>query len=311
MIKISVIIATYNRCESLNDVLDTLLLQERTIDFDYEILVADNNSKDKTKEVIESYVPKFNGQLRYLFEPRQGKSFALNLGIKEAKGEIIAFTDDDVIVDKEWLLNIWKCFKNYNCDGIGGRILPLYPENTPKWLKDNEDILNGPIVFYDYGENIQIYNKKYILPFVGANMSFRKDCFFEYGLFRIDLGPGLDSMMGDDTDFFRRLEKAGKKLFYCGNALVWHKVDRKRASLKYIAKWNIASGKYLVKKGDKNKKFKYSFGVPRYLFRDLSITLLFLIASSFSRKNFLKYWKAFFTNLGSLLEFKKSNLCQK
>lgn len=82
---ISIIISTYNRCESLKDTLDSLLNQEIDGSFDYEVIITDNNSKDKTKEVVESCKEKFNGRLRYLFEPQQGKSYALNRAIKESK----------------------------------------------------------------------------------------------------------------------------------------------------------------------------------------------------------------------------------
>jgi len=80
---ISVIICTYNRCESLKDTLDSLLAQECDGTFNWEVIVVDNNSKDRTKEVVESYMHKFGGKLRYLFEPRQGKSHALNKEIKK------------------------------------------------------------------------------------------------------------------------------------------------------------------------------------------------------------------------------------
>src|SRR3990167_2999593 len=92
---LSVIIATYNRCENLKEALRTLYQQENDGTFDYEIIVIDNNSKDQTREVVESFIAKEGLKVRYIFEPIQGKVYALNTGITHAKGEIVAFTDDD------------------------------------------------------------------------------------------------------------------------------------------------------------------------------------------------------------------------
>jgi len=307
MIDFSVIISTYNRYKSLKDTLDSLLAQESNGDFDYEILVVDNNSKDKTKELVQSYVQKFNGRLRYLFEPRQGQSLALNLAIKKVKGEIIAFTDDDVILDKAWLLNLLQCFQKYACDGVGGRVLPLYGKNTPKWFKDNKNLLGGPIVYHDYGEATKLNDSLIMEPFVGANMAFRRKCFNEFGLFNTKLGPGTGSL-GGDTEFFNRLTNA-KKLYYCGEALVWHPVDKERANLKYIARWCIAEGRYLatVEYKKVSNKAIYYWRIPRYLIRDVAEDFIFLLTYLlFNKRKFLKQWKTLFYTVGRIVEYKNS-----
>src|SRR5689334_5322402 len=90
----SVIIATYNRCESLRESLKTLLNQNCKPELTYEIIVVDNNSKDRTKEVVESFQQSSQEPnartVRYVFEPKQGKCHALNRGIKNALGNILA-----------------------------------------------------------------------------------------------------------------------------------------------------------------------------------------------------------------------------
>ena len=82
--------------------------------FDYEVIIVDNNSKSPRKDILEPYIRKFKGKIVYLSEPKQGKCFAVNTGIKNAKGDIIALTDDDIVADKYWLSNIYRCFKKYN-----------------------------------------------------------------------------------------------------------------------------------------------------------------------------------------------------
>jgi glycosyltransferase involved in cell wall biosynthesis len=172
---ISVIISTYNRCESLKDTLDSLLNQECNGSFDWEVIVVDNNSKDKTREVIDSYMPKFNGRLRYVFEPKQGLSYARNRGIKESEGEIIAFTEDDAIVDKEWLSNIYSTFMNYKCDVLFGKILLKWEGEPPRWLTKR---FYGNLGYLDYGNKLFFVDSDRY-EFFGGNLSIKKTVFQE------------------------------------------------------------------------------------------------------------------------------------
>ncbi len=307
---ISIIICTYNRCESLKETLDSLCSQEHDGLFNYEVIVVDNNSTDKTKEVVEDYTERFNGRFRYALEPNQGLSNARNKGIKEAKGEIIAFTDDDCIVDKKWLLNIYETYKKYEFDALGGRILPIYPENTPQWIKDNNDLLCGPIVFHDYGEDIKRHQNP-MSEMIGANMAFRSKVFQEVGLFHPDLGAGKGTM-GDETELIRRLRKRQLKIYYCGKALVFHPIENERTNLEYIAKWNISYGRFEAKNLIllSSKPLAYCFGAPRYLYREVIKNFLLLICSFYNRRSFLNYYMHFFRKIGMIKEFRKLSACQ-
>lgn len=195
---ITVIIATYNRYESLKDTLDSLLSQEGNNGFNYEVIVADNNSKDKTKETVNSYMPKFNGRLRYLFEPRQGKSYALNSGIKESNGEIIAFTDDDCMPEKKWIQKIFNKFKeDYKLDGLVGGV---------NWT-------NGA----------RFYARKDALRGNGGNMSIKKNILLKVNGFDANLGVGSMGCSAEDWDITYRILKAGGKIAVEDSILVTHK----------------------------------------------------------------------------------------
>src|SRR5271154_1837494 len=104
--KVTVILCTYNRCRVLAKALDSLALSELPDSADWEVLVVDNNSTDQTKAVVQEYGRLHPGRFRYHFEPHPGKSYALNTGIREARGEIFAFIDDDVTVEPTWLENL-------------------------------------------------------------------------------------------------------------------------------------------------------------------------------------------------------------
>ncbi|MGD8380729.1 MAG: glycosyltransferase, partial [Syntrophobacterales bacterium] len=93
MIKISVIVCTYNRAELLGGTLRTLCHQ--TLDTsEYEVIVVDNNSTDNTREVVDEFCRR-SSNVRYCFEPQQGLSHARNQGLQEAKGKYVAYIDDD------------------------------------------------------------------------------------------------------------------------------------------------------------------------------------------------------------------------
>src|SRR4029453_11364149 len=125
---ISVVIGTRNRAKMLDKALDSVLHQEsKGARVRYEVIVVDNNSSDGTREVVERYIKQGARDLKYLFEEKQGVSYARNCGVANADAPIIAFTDDDVFVTKEWVANIKTVFDKHPEIGfLGGKILPRW-----------------------------------------------------------------------------------------------------------------------------------------------------------------------------------------
>ena len=308
MFKATVIIATCNRADLLVKALSSIL-DQKAKGIRFEVIVVDNNSKDKTRDVVVAMAESTMVPLNYSFEPMQGKAFALNRGIKEAQGEIIVFCDDDIIADPHWLMNLVNCFETYRCDAVGGRVLPDYPQHTPQWIKTNAKFLVGPIVSYDYGNEVKIYQNKFMYEFLGANFAFKKSVFSELGMFRSDLGPGR-TLMGEDTEMVSRLIKADKSLYYCGTALIWHPVDRKRMSLRYIAKWNMSLGycRVIVDEKSRPEGLKYIFGYPRYLLKTIAGQIGMLIKNMFNRDIFIGIWIELFINIGKAKQIRRYRL---
>lgn len=227
---ISILIATYNRGQNLRATLEILLGQETGLEFGYEVLTVDNNSTDRTKEIIESFSSRWEGRLKYLFEPKQGKCFALNRAIKASKGQIIAFTDDDCLPEKQWLHKIWSYFsRNPLTDGISGRV--IWEDGKP-WFKTN-NILRGS----------------------GLNMAFRKSLFEEIGYFDTWLGPGSFGCAAEDRELVYRALKHNKKIEINNDILVVHK-HRQNSQQELLANYRDAKGitifwlKYALKKSD-------------------------------------------------------------
>ena len=237
MLDVSVIVSTYNRAESLRDTIESLMSQ-RVDGCSYEIILVDNNSKDQTKDIVAS----FNGKVRYIFEPKQGLSYARNTGIKEAKGQVIAFTDDDVIVDSSWIDSIYRCFKETRALAVGGKIERLWNCERPEWLLDE---LTGPLIVQDLGPRRKKWDQKN-RHMIGANMAFNRALFEKYGFFREELGRRGDELIGgEDRELFRRLFEARIPIFYEPKAIVHHKVESERLTKEYFRKWFWDVGKTL------------------------------------------------------------------
>lgn len=303
---ISIVIATYNRSSQLSNVLDSLIGQESDDSFVFEILVVDNNSRDETRAVSESYANRAQGachRIRYVFEPAQGKPFALNRGIREAQGKIIAFTDDDVIIDKRWLMSIVQCFREFDCDGVGGRVLPVYPKETPAWVKENPQKAAGTVVIYDYGDLV-LKHEAAMEQFIGANYAFRRDIFAQCGVFRTDFKfDGL--AVGEDREFVRRLIKEKKVLYYCGRALIWHPVDLKRLRLGHVIRWHMALGRCAaINEYEEGRPLVYCLGIPRYLIKGIIGDFLYMLVNLFHRMAFWNYFRGFFRKLGMIQEYR-------
>lgn len=244
--KISLVLCTYNRCTRLSEILASIAASVVPESTKWEVLVVDNNSSDQTPAIVETFCQKFPGRFRYLREPQPGKSFALNSGIRAARGDIIAFTDDDVIVDPAWLQNLTASLHHGQWAGAGGRILPLKPVIVPRWMSFKEPYnLGGALCgLFDKGEQP---GELEAAPF-GANMAFKRTAFEKYGDFRTDLGPPpVSDIHGEDTEFGQRLLDAGERLRYEPLASVRHPVLEHRINKPYFLAWWFDHGRAAIR----------------------------------------------------------------
>lgn len=235
-IAISVILCTYNRCESLARALRSVAASQLPESVRWEVLVVDNNSKDQTRAVAEEFCRNHPGCFRYVYEPQQGKSRALNAGIREARGNIFAFIDDDVIVESTWLRNLTALLNTDQWAGAGGRILPAREFVHPGWLSLEGRHALAPLALFDRGlEEGTLTESPY-----GTNMAYRRAMFEQHGPFRIDLGPQADIRVpqkSEDSEFGRRLLDAGERLRYEPTAVVYHEIPEARVQKKYFLNW--------------------------------------------------------------------------
>ena len=238
----SIIVCTYNRCESLDDSLNAIIRQITEPDYEWELIVVDNNSTDSTKTIVEKF-SRLTPSVKYIFEANQGLSFARNTGVKAAVGELILFTDDDVLPEEDWLQNVLSGVDKYGADAVGGYIAPIWEEPPPSWLTDK---FHGFLaVRMERTDDYQIDSSSQA-PF-GANMGIKRKLFDEVGFFDTERGrKGNVLASGEDGEMFERLLSAGAKVMFIGNARVHHKVEKFRLKKKYFRNWRYQTSKNLA-----------------------------------------------------------------
>ena len=182
--------------------------------------------------------------LRYVFENNQGLSFARNTAIQVCRGDLLLFTDDDVEVSPLWLSEYVKAAKKFQeADYFGGRILPLWPDLRPSWIKDEGmPLLGGLFVYYDLGTENCVYNTEDPTPY-GASFGIRRKLFEQIKPFRTDLGvSGEKPGRGEETEYLTRARNFGFRGAYVGKSLCYHRVDPTRLRLRYLYRFGVQKG---------------------------------------------------------------------
>lgn len=248
---ITVIVCTHNRCRSLAKTLESVLRQTLHDPVEWEILVVDNNSKDNTRAVVQDFQERFPGRFRYVFEANQGVSHARNAGIREARGEILVFIDDDETATDGWLQNITCNLHGEKWMGAGGPVVSVWDRPEPRWLKARNSFTMGPISAFDF-HAVQDQDQELTDPPIGANMAFKKEAFVRLGGFRTDLGrKGKTLLSNEDTEFGRRLMANGYQMVWAPTAILYHPVEENRLSKLYFQRWWFNKGRSdIVEKGD-------------------------------------------------------------
>jgi len=232
---ISVIICTYNRDKFIGKSLECIYEQSLDKSF-YETIVIDNNSTDNTADIIKSFISQHSGlSMRYVFESNKGLSFARNRGMKEAKGQILTYVDDDAEAVPNFLESIYQLMKEKpGVIGIGGKVMPVYPGGTePVWMNK---YLNGFVGRVDFGTNPLPFNKKMKYP-AGCNMTYRKEILQKAGGFNNKL-----TFRSDDKYIFYQVSKISSNIYYLPQAMVYHNIDQQRLTFENFKRLYLKTG---------------------------------------------------------------------
>jgi glycosyltransferase involved in cell wall biosynthesis len=281
---LSIVIPTRNRPGDLAKMLQSLSSAEKA-DIAFEVLVVDNNSDEPLAKQNREIVMGSELPVRYLQEFVPGQSAALNKGIALARGEIVAFLDDDIVIHPDYFQGI-KRSRELSADVLGGRVFATWPFSPPPWIAPDCNLTTsrGPIVAHDYGDAPRVYDESMKLP-VGCNFLCRRELFDRYGVFDVRLGPGAAPgiLGGGETDLVRRFKACGARLIYSPWIAVDHPVTPERMTKKYFRFRYFCAGRsvpYTTK-----KVFPSIAGIPRYLLRELAGSSMRAVAAWVSRRS--------------------------
>lgn len=238
---ISVIICTYNRDKYIYNVLKSLALG--TLEHSaYEIILVDNNCTDNTRSEVDHFCNVFpQVTLRYFVETNQGLSHARNRGIRESKGDILVYVDDDATVNPEYLKTYADWFASHpETDAAGGPIIPHYETGIePKWMTYFiKRLLTGYLYFGDKARPFPGDNYP-----GGGNAAYRASVFEKVGLYNVQLGRNGDSLTGgEEKDIFDKMKREGMQFVYLPNAILYHSIPGYKLEADYFNRLTTGIG---------------------------------------------------------------------
>lgn len=240
MIRLSIVIATYNRATLLLDALKSVIRQSAPAQ-EWECVVVNNNSSDNTSECFAEFAgehPEYN--LRIVDEPNQGLSYARNRGIRESVGEYIAIIDDDEHIAEDFVAAYIRLFDDVpEAVAAGGPIVAEYPTGRPRWMSCYTERPIANTMYF--GEEVREFPKGRVPG--GGNMALRRSAIRRYGVFDTSLGYSGESLIGgEECDLFERLQIADAKYYYVPTAVMYHIIPREKLTKEYFARLSYNVG---------------------------------------------------------------------
>lgn len=262
--RLTVAICTWNRSALLRQTLEQMTSLRIPPGLEWELLVVNNNCTDDTDNVLADFTSRL--PLRRLFEPKPGQSNARNTAVNESTGSYIVWTDDDVLVDPDWLAAYARAFERWPDASIfGGPIAPWWEGTPPKWLVQALPAVSGALAALDLGpEPVPLSYQNY--PF-GANMAFRRDAHLEQPYDpELGLRPG-SAVRGDEMAMIRALFSAGRTGWWVPDAKVRHFIPKRRQTIEYLLEYFDGTGR-LLGRLTKDRGERKLFGRPLWLWRE-------------------------------------------
>ncbi len=263
---LTILMATHNGASTLPSVLDSYL-QLAPPTGGWCLVVIDNASTDDTSKIIKSFTNKL--PLLPLFTERRGKNVALNIGLRHIEGDLVVFTDDDTIPNRDWLTILRQsALEQPDYDIFGGQIEPIWPGELPAWIPrlvnlgatfaiTPQGIATGPV------SAAQIW---------GSNMVVRQHIFADGHRFHEGVGPqDGEYIMGSEVEFTRRIERLGYKAWFIANARVGHMIRPYQMDPKWIIQRAYRLGRHMFhqEKDSFTTTIKLIRGAPRWQYRRL------------------------------------------
>ena len=291
-LKVTVAIPTYNRAAFLRQTLAGLVEQQFPRDH-FEILVIDNNSIDGTRAVVAEFADSRPAP-RYLLEKHQGLDYARNRAIAEARGEIIVFGDDDILVQPDWLAQMavpLLADPAQRIGAIGGEVIPVFPDGLPPWVAE----WHSPLAFRSDLGPLEARHSP-----MGANLAFPKWVFAKLGLFHTALDRAAGNYFsGGDSEMIRRVRAAGHEVWFAPAAAVRHQMPASRTTFRYASRhaFDSARSRVIDRAGQPGATGYLAGRFVGNIFKALGFALLSLLSTLILRtgdakKSLVRAWRS-------------------
>lgn len=237
--RLSIVIATFNRGSQLLDTLSSLLAQTVAYE-EWECVVVNNNSTDNTQELFDNFhreYPTLN--IRMVTETKQGLSNARNRGIAESVGDVVAIIDDDETVNPDFVKGYIDLFETYpDAAAAGGRVVPEFMSERPSWMTSfTERPIAGTL---DLGADVKPFVKGY--P-AGGNMALSRRATEQYGVFDTSLGrTGTKLLGGEEKELMNRYAERGGKIYYTPVPVIFHRIPDSKLTDAYFSRLTYMCG---------------------------------------------------------------------
>ena len=280
---ISVVMATAGRPQLLRQTLDSIVRSE----FDrsrLQVVVVDNLDDERTRAVCAALGVAL--PLTYVVESEQGKNAALNRGLEACVGELIAFIDDDVVVEQNWLAELARGSLRWPSHHVfGGRVLPRFPEPCPAHLAESR---YQSVMFTTLDRGEAEGPDPRFLPF-GPNMAIRRGVFVEGWRYDPSIGPkmGASYIMGSETELLRRLRDGGYKAVYLPRCVVHHQIRPEQLKTIWMLKRGVRYGKSVAFRSPTPRR--RWFGAPPRLYRRIVVNSARSIGAMITGKRSLAF----------------------
>jgi len=280
---ICICICTFKRPALLANLLERLAQQETNKEFDFSIVVADNDCGQSARPAVETFGKRLGQSVDYYVEPEQNIALARNMAVQHARGDFVAFIDDDEFPTGDWLLQHYHALVRYKVDGVLGPVIPHFENNPPAWIVKAR-LFDRPM--HPTG---QILNWRQTRT---GNALLRCSVLSDVeGPFRRECGAG-----GEDRDFFRRVIEKGRVFAWCQEAPVNEIVPSHRLRRSFQLRRALLRGQASVAKS--------GFG-PVDILRSVGASVAYTVALPIllllGQHVFMRYLIKDFDHIGKLL----------
>jgi len=259
-------VCTWNRSSLLRQALETMTHLVIPQGVDWELLVVNNNSTDATDKVIAEFDSRL--PIRRLFEPKPGKSNALNLAVREACGDYILWTDDDALLDQDWLAAYVRAIQRWpEAAFFGGPVRPWFAATPPRWLERVWPQVATAYATRDLGAEPLPLDGGNRVPY-GVNWAIRvkEQKLYEYSS-RLGPQPG-NHIRGEELTLIVALLADGCQGWWVPDAVVQHYIPPERITIRFLRQYYCGYGGWQVI-AEPPWKGPTLFGRPRWLWRQI------------------------------------------